>query len=212
MRLSLSRSFPVLGVGLLGLSLTLAGCGGGGGGGGTTPPPPLPGCANGTGTPITVSGDVRYQRLVLSSGGVGPGTQLKAARFVDVEVFNAAGTVCYGRTSTDAAGSYALTVAPPDGSTIQVRAYSRTSEDPTRDYTVHEADPPFSDTHDGNNAFSWSVGGITATGSPVTPRSEGRIDTGTSASDQATACSLATRSPRTTETQRIPARANSCWR
>ena len=167
MRLSLSRSFPVLGVGLLGLSLTLAGCGGGGGGGGTTPPPPLPGCANGTGTPITVSGGVRYQRLVLSSGGVGPGTQLKAARFVDVEVFNAAGTVCYGRTSTDAAGSYALTVAPPDGSTIQVRAYSRTSEDPTRDYTVHEADPPFSDTHDGNNAFSWSVGGITATGSPV---------------------------------------------
>ncbi|MGE0192687.1 MAG: PPC domain-containing protein [Planctomycetota bacterium] len=162
-----SRPLARLRGGVLGLSLLLAGCGGGGGGGGSAPPPPLPGCANGTGTPITVSGDVRYQRLVLSSGGVGPATQLRPARFVDVEVLSADGTVCYGRTSSDAAGSYALVVAPPDGSTIQVRAYSRTSEDPTRDYTVHEADPPFSDSHDPNNAFSWSIGGITAMGSPV---------------------------------------------
>jgi hypothetical protein len=156
-----SRVVPVL---ALALALVgLASCGGGSGGGGPVSPP-LPGCATGSGTPITISGLVRYQRLVLTTGGIGPATQFRPARFVDVEVLDAAGSTCWGRTSSNASGNYSIVVAPPDGSGLLVRAYSRTSADPSRNYTVHEADPPFSNSHNAANAFQHAVGGITASG------------------------------------------------
>ena len=136
----------------------LCACGGGGGG---VVIGPLVGtcggaygaCGGGGGALITVAGTIRYERLVYGPGGLGPATELKPARFVDVEVRSAGGDTCYGRGRTDADGDYALLVTPPDGSQIEVAVHSRTTSDPTRQITVHEGYPPGVDIHSLNNVF-----------------------------------------------------------
>ena len=133
---------------------SLAACGGAAGGGGGGGPAPT--CVSGGGPAIALSGQVQYVRLVLSLGGIGPGTQTLPARFVDVEVRNAADGTCYGRTSTDATGNYALVVDPPAGSNVEVIAFSRTLADATRDLIVHEAPPPVFNTHSETNAFAYA--------------------------------------------------------
>lgn len=134
------------------LALCTAACGGGTGDSGP-PPEPIGPCGSGGGPLITVSGQVSYVRPVLGITGLGPATETRSARHVDVEVHNAATGACYGRGSTDATGFYSLDVDPPVGAAIEVVAYSRTLADPARDLIVHEADPPFSNLHSETNAF-----------------------------------------------------------
>ena len=150
--------------GLLAGHLLLAACGGGGGDGGTTQPAPTT-CGGLLGTPFTLAGQVRYQRLQLGPGGIGPSTEWRAARFVDVEVLDSTGTTCFGRTFTDASGGYALTVAPPDGAALQIAVHARTFEDPNRDITVHDAGIPTSNSHDPNTAWRFAT---TTTAAPGT--------------------------------------------
>ena len=140
----------------------LPGCGGGGGGGGSTGPVTPATCGGLLGTPYTLLGKVRYERLILTPSGVGPATQWRPARYVDVEVRDPASGTCYGRTSTDVAGNYALTIAPPDGGAIYVEALARTVADPLRDYAVHDAALPQTPSHDPNNV--WRAGVNTTAG------------------------------------------------
>ena len=133
--------------------------GGGGGGGGGGPGPvgcaadPGGGCAAGPGVPITVGGTVRYQRLVLSGAGLGPGLQLRPARFVDVEVRAAGTATCYGSGSTDATGAYSVVVAPPGGTQLEVVAWSRTDYHASVNATVHDDFAPGVNVHCNGNVF-----------------------------------------------------------
>lgn len=142
---------------LAALALALGACGGGGGGGGS-PPPIGSGCAGAGGPPITISGVIQYQRLVLSPVGLGPALESRPARFVDVEVRQQGGGPCYGITSTDATGAYSIVVTPPASTALEVVAYAKTGQDPLRDLTAHEADPPFSNSHSDANVYA-HVGG-----------------------------------------------------
>jgi hypothetical protein len=149
--------------GLLGwtLLLVLPACGGagggGGGGGGGTPvgcaADPGGGCTAGAGTPITVGGTISYERLVLSGSGLGPGLQTRPARFVDVEVRAAGTTTCYGSGSTDATGAYAILVAPPSGTMLQVVAWSRTDYHATVNVTAHDDLAPSVNVHCNGDVF-----------------------------------------------------------
>jgi len=138
------------------LGLALSACGGGGVGLPPDPADPVGTCGSGGGPPVTLTGRVRYIRLVLGPLGLGPGTQTRAARHVDVEVRNAVSGACYGRGSTNASGDYSLTVMPAAGATIEVVALSRTLEAPGYDIFVHAADPPNSNTHSETNVFSYA--------------------------------------------------------
>jgi len=83
---------------------------------------------------------------------------------VDVEV-RAAGTgTCYGVTHTDASGDYSLVVMPPAESSIEVRAWARTADDPLREITAHEADPPVFNSHSSANVFSFASVAFAASG------------------------------------------------
>ena len=141
--------------------LFTAGCGGGGG---TAPqPPPTAGiCGSGGGPLITVSGTILYERLVLSTAGLGPARQNRPARFVDVEVRAAGGGACYGRTSTNAAGGYSLVVDPPAGSSVEVTVFSRMLADPSRNLTAHDAIAPTFNAHSELNVFFYASGSFSA--------------------------------------------------
>jgi len=157
------RATPVVAAALL--LLLAGGCGAaGGGGGGAKPAGP---CGSGGGPLITVSGQVHYVRLVLGAGGIGPATQTRPARFIDVEVREPGGGACFGRTSTDATGAYSLVVDPPAGSSIEVLALSRTLADPQRDVFVHEANPPFYDSHSETDVYQYASAPFTATTTSV---------------------------------------------
>ena len=135
------------------LALVLPACGGGGGGLPADPGTPAGTCASGGGPPITISGDVRYERLQLSLLGLGPLTEWRPARRIDVEVRAAGGGTCYGRTSTDASGAYSFVVQPPAGASIEVAVFSRTLDAANHDIIVHDANPPFTNTHAETNVF-----------------------------------------------------------
>jgi hypothetical protein len=153
---------------LIALAALCAGCGSGGGGG------PAPGpstttcggafgtCSGGTGPVITVQGRILYERLVYSVAGRGAATPSRAARLIEGELPSAGGTTCYGRTSTNASGDYAILVTPDAGSEIEVAAFSRTSADATHDLTVHEANPPSFNVHSQNDVFCRASMGFTA--------------------------------------------------
>ena len=151
-------------------ALLLAACGGSGGGGGGGPTGPtvltcggaFGACGGGTGPAITIQGRIRYERLQYDPGGLGPATETRPARYIDVEVRGAGGTPCFGRTSTDANGDYALIVTPDPGTQIEVAVFSRTSASPSHDITVHRADPPFSFSHSQNDVFCRASAGFTA--------------------------------------------------
>jgi hypothetical protein len=144
-------------------ALAFAACGGAGAGGGGPSPGPV-GCAAdaggnctaGAGTPMTVSGHVRYERLVLSPSGLGPARQTRPARFVDVEVRIAGTTTCHGAGSTDGTGAYSVVVAPPAGSTLEVVAWTRTDATASVNLTVHNDLAPATDTHCNGNVFRFA--------------------------------------------------------
>ncbi|MDA1195580.1 MAG: hypothetical protein O2894_10405, partial [Planctomycetota bacterium] len=131
----------------------------------SVPPGPPPGptttacggafgaCGGGSGPVITIQGRIRFDRLVYTTSGLGPATETRPARYIDVEIRSAGGATCYGRTSTDANGDYAILVTPDAGTQIEVAVFSRTSADPTHDLTVHEADPPNFNVHSQNNVY-----------------------------------------------------------
>jgi hypothetical protein len=134
------------------LAAALPACGGGGGGGGLGGGPG--GCSAGGGPPIQVSGTILYQRLQSTAIGIGPLLETRPARFVDVEVRAEGGGTCYGVTHADALGDYSLLVMPPTGTSIEVRVWSRTADDPSREITTHDADPPVFNSHSSANVFS----------------------------------------------------------
>ncbi len=148
-------------------TLLAAGCGSGGGGPFDPGVTKVGACLTGGGPPITISGTVLYTRLVFSPpGGVGPATETRPARFVDVDVRLAGGGDCYGRTSTDAAGNYSITLMPPEGgAALEVAVFSRTLEDPAREILVHEADPPFVNAHSETDVFAYASGPIASNAS-----------------------------------------------
>lgn len=162
------------------LLLLPVGCGTGGSPDGGTPKP-VDDCIVGTGPEVTVTGTVDYQRLVLSPGGLGPALELRPARFVDVQVRVSGGGTCYGTTSTDATGGFALVARPPAGSTLEVWAFTRTNQDPLRRITVHDALPPSSNAHSDANVFSWTSGAFAA-GSATPVRLEVPYDRGSTTS------------------------------
>ena len=148
---ALHPPFPVARTSVLALLLAVAvgllpGCGSGGGGpviptgpavttcGGSFGP-----CGGGTGPVITIQGRILYERLVATATGLGPATETRPARYVDVEVRSAGGDTCYGRTSTDANGDYAILVTPDAGTEIEVAVFSRTTSSAQHDLTVHRA-------------------------------------------------------------------------
>ncbi len=153
---------------LLALAAACAACGSGGGGG------PAPGpstttcggafgaCGGGSGPVITIQGRILYERLLYTLAGLGPGTETRPARYIDVEIRSAGGATCYGRTSTDANGDYAILVTPDAGSQIEVAVFSRTSADATHDLTVHEANPPTFNVHSQNDVYCRATAGFTA--------------------------------------------------
>ena len=150
------------------LVLAPVGCGGGGG---STPdvPKPVDDCITGTGPEVLVTGTVTYQRLALHAGGLGPALELRPARFVDVQVRIAGGGTCYGTGSADQGGGFTLLVRPPQGSSLEVWAFSRTNQDPLRRVTVHNALPPTSNTHTDSNVFTFTSSPFTAgAAAPVT--------------------------------------------
>lgn len=144
-------------------ALALPACGGGGsGGGGSTPAPPAPAptCASSSGSPVTISGTILYERLTTTPGTglTGPITT-RPARFVDVEVRVAGGGACLGRESSSATGTYAITTLVPAGTSIEVLVHSRTLADANRDIEVHNTTlPAFSGNHSGTDHFVHSSG------------------------------------------------------
>ena len=166
-----ARGFARLALALLLGTVALGtGCGGsgsdappGGGGGGGT----IPACAGTTGPFRVLSGVVRYERLVLKPTGIGPETELRPARYIDMEIRAQADGACLARGTTDGNGAYAISLGVPDGTVMQVVVFSRTAFDPARDYTVHQADPPLIDVHDPNNVFTHVVGDVPGMGSQV---------------------------------------------
>ena len=146
--------------------LPLTGCGSAGGGDDASPqpPPPLPACATAGGSPILVDGEIRYERLVLTGGGLGPATEMRAARFVDVEIRNAVTNDCYGRDHTNATGHFSMMIFPPVGHPLKVVVASRTSEHPEFDITVHDRNPPTGTLHDNGAVHTHEVDGFSATG------------------------------------------------
>lgn len=171
-----------LAVVLAALSLAggLSGCGGGGGSPGfIDPSDPVGTCGGGGGPPVTITGRVLYERLVLSAAGLGPATETRPARHVDVEVRSAASGSCYGRTSTNALGDYTLTVQPPEGAAVEVVAFSRTLEAPGHDIVIHDALPPFSNTHSETNVFRHASAAFVAASTTVNftvPYRRGALD------------------------------------
>ena len=162
---ALHPPFPVARTSVLALLLAVAvgllpGCGSGGGGpviptgpavttcGGSFGP-----CGGGTGPVITIQGRILYERLVATATGLGPATETRPARYVDVEVRSAGGDTCYGRTSTDANGDYAILVTPDAGTNVEVAVFSRTTSSAQHDLTVHRADPPSGNFHNNNDVF-----------------------------------------------------------
>jgi len=143
------------------LALSLSACGGGGGGGGGAQ---VGTCGGGGGPSLTITGHVLYTRLRLGPSGLGPATENRPARFIDVEVRDAGTGGCYGRTSTDATGAYALLVTPPVGATLVVDVFSRTLVAGGRDLVVHEANPPSFDVHSETNAFTYASAPFPAAG------------------------------------------------
>lgn len=137
------------------LAPLLCACGGSGsGGGGATPPVVGPTtCTNGSGPAISVGGTVLYERLPLGPTGLGASTITRPARFVDVELLDAGTLSCLAQTSTDAAGAYVLSANPAAGAVLFVRVASRTDLDPSRNVTVHDALPPFSNAHTNADCF-----------------------------------------------------------
>ena len=108
--------------------LGLTACGSSGGGDGLPAGPSVTSCGGafgpcggGTGPAITIQGRILYERLIASAAGLGPGTETRPARYIDVEVRSAGGSTCFGRASTDANGDYALIVTPDAGTEL---AYS----------------------------------------------------------------------------------------
>lgn len=146
---------------LLTLAILVGGCGSGGGGdSGPAPGPAITTCGGafgpcggGTGPVILIQGRVLYERLVATAIGLGPATETRPARYIDVEVRSAGGDTCFGRTSTDENGDYALLVTPDAGTDIEVAVFSRTTDSPDHDLTVHRANPPSSNLHNMNNVF-----------------------------------------------------------
>ncbi len=140
----------------------VGGCGGsGGGGGGTTPAPgcsadPGGSCTTGPGPAMNVSGIVRYQRLVLTTLGLGPALETKPARFVDVEVHAAGTSTCYGTASADATGAYSIPVSPPAGTLLEVIAWSRTDQSANVNVTVHRNVAPTIDAHCAGDVFRFA--------------------------------------------------------
>jgi hypothetical protein len=100
-----------------------------------------------------VTGTVLYERLTLSPAGLGA-LVTKPARFVDVELRVQGGGACYGASSTDATGAYAINTTAPSGATLEVAVFSRTDGDPLRNVTVHDALPPGSNSHTNSNCFT----------------------------------------------------------
>jgi len=160
---------PLLAVLLLAVAVGCAGCGSAGGSGG---PPPGPtttscggafgACGGGSGPVITIQGRIHYERLVYTLAGLGPATETRAARRIDVEVRSEGGATCYGRTSTDENGDYAILVTPDAGTEIEVAVFSRTFADPGHDLTVHQANPPTFYVHSQNDVFCRASSGFTA--------------------------------------------------
>lgn len=144
-----------------------SGCGGGGGagGGGGTELPKVAACLGGGDPPITVSGNVRYERHEIGPPPTGLGALVeRPARYVDVDVRVAGGGACHGRGSTDALGNYSVTVLPPTGGALlEVVAFSRTKEDPDHEIFVHQADPPGGNAHSEIDVYAY--------GSPPFPSS-----------------------------------------
>lgn len=152
---------PSLRILLLLVCLLPVACGSGGSSGSGTPSP-VDDCIVGDGPEVSVTGTVTYQRLVLSSGGLGPALELRPARYVDVQVRIVGGGTCYGTGSTDASGDFTLFVRPPAGSTLEVWAFSRTNQDAERRVTVHDALPPSSNSHMDSNLFTWTSASFSA--------------------------------------------------
>lgn len=149
---------------LLPLSLVLlllapAGCGSSGG---TSPLPVDDECIKGDGPEVVVTGTVFYERLVLTTLGLGPALEVRPARFVDVRLRLAGGGTCYGEGSADENGDFHLVVRPPAGSQIEIWAYSRTNNDPIRRVTVHDALPPTYNVHSDHNVFGYASASFTA--------------------------------------------------
>ncbi|MGI9556385.1 MAG: PPC domain-containing protein [Solirubrobacterales bacterium] len=154
-RFPMTRAVSAVVVSLLALALTACGSGGGGGGA----PPLGPGdkvgtCASAGGPPVTIQGRITYERLRLSLLGLGPATEIRAARHIDVELRSATSGACYGRTSTDANGDYQLIVLPAAGESVELAVFSRTLEAADHDILVHNALPPFAPPHSETNVFS----------------------------------------------------------
>ncbi len=114
--------------------------------------------------PLTHTAPVPSPRLTLSLSGLGPATENRPARFVDVEVRDTSSQTCYGRTSTDATGAYSILITPPPGATLAIDVFSRTLVDVARDLVVHEANPPSFNVHDETNAFTYASAPFAAAG------------------------------------------------
>ncbi|MDF1699736.1 MAG: pre-peptidase C-terminal domain-containing protein [Planctomycetota bacterium] len=159
---------PALLVLLLSAALLLASCGSSGGD--TAPAGPsittcggaFGPCGGGTGPVITIQGRILYERLLYTTSGLGPGSETRPARHIDVEVRSVGGGTCFGRASTDANGDYALLVTPDAGTQIEVAVFSRTSVSAAHDLTVHEADPPSFNVHSQNDVFCAASTAFTA--------------------------------------------------
>jgi len=143
------------------LVLAPTGCGGGST---STPEPPTPtdDCITGTGPEITVTGTVLYERLVLSSTGLGPAIETRPARYVDVQLRIEGGGTCYGESSTNGSGDFTFLARPPAGSAVEIWAFSRTNNDPLRRVTVHNALPPATNTHSDADVFFATSASFTA--------------------------------------------------
>jgi hypothetical protein len=104
---------------------------------------------------MNVSGNIAFRRLRLTTAGLGS-LETRPVRYADVEVREAGTGTCYGATSTDASGDYALVVEPTATSQLEVVVFSRTDEDPLRRVTVHNALPPGVNLHTNANVFSYA--------------------------------------------------------
>jgi hypothetical protein len=145
----------------------LGGCGGGGDSGGGGGGPPLPGCSNGGGPTLTVTGSIGYERMTVSPVNGLSGTLVTLpVRFADIRIRAAGGGTCYGEASTDASGSYSITANPPANAQVEIAVLSLCNADPLRNVTVHNALPPGVNAHADADVFVFASPAFAATGSP----------------------------------------------
>lgn len=123
-------------------AIALPACGGGGDSVDFTPPT----------SSVTVTGTVVYERLTLTTAGLGLPLITRPARFIDVQL-RVVGGAAITTARTSATGDYTLTGAAPVGSNLEIVAYAQTGLDPQRDITAHEADPPATDSHLSSTVF-----------------------------------------------------------